>query len=155
LERIIRNPEALAAELEGRITPQDRAEWIRGSIQDWVLEAHRLAQRVAYEDLGNADPAPITPAYERLADPVIETQLVKAGVRLAYLLDSDLAFDAAEQESAAGAHVGPARRQPGGTGLGEYETRRLPLPRHTKGGYITQKHAQEKGYHPAAGRPCM
>ena len=32
----------------------------------------------------------ITPDYERQADPVIELQLEKAGVRLAYLLDAVL-----------------------------------------------------------------
>ena len=45
-----------------------------------------MAQTVAYGDLGNQNPAPITAAYERQAEPVIELQLEKAGVRLAYLL---------------------------------------------------------------------
>ncbi|HEY6273763.1 MAG TPA: S1/P1 nuclease [Terriglobales bacterium] len=90
LEDIGRNPEELAAELEAKITPQDRAEWMKGSMEDWVLEGHRLAQRVAYGDLGSENPASITPAYERQADPVIETQLEKAGVRLAYLLNDAL-----------------------------------------------------------------
>jgi hypothetical protein len=40
-----------------------------------------------YGDLGNENPAPITAAYEHEADPVIELQLEKAGVRLAYLLN--------------------------------------------------------------------
>jgi hypothetical protein len=44
----------------------------------------------AYGDLSNENPAPITPAYEQQANPVIELQLEKAGVRLAYLLDADL-----------------------------------------------------------------
>jgi hypothetical protein len=90
LEHINRNPEALAAEMESKITAQDRAAWTKGSIEDWVMEGHRLAQTVAYGDLGNGDPAPITPAYEQQADRVIETQLEKAGVRLAYLLNTDL-----------------------------------------------------------------
>jgi hypothetical protein len=90
LEHINRSPEALAAELESKIAPQDRAEWTKGTIEDWVLEGHRLAQTVAYGDLGNENPAPITPAYEREADPVIELQLEKAGVRLAYLLNQSL-----------------------------------------------------------------
>ena len=52
------------------------------------MEGHRLAQTVAYGDLGSQNPAPITPTYERQADPVIELQLQKAGVRLAYLLNA-------------------------------------------------------------------
>jgi hypothetical protein len=59
-----------------------------GSIDDWVLEGRRLAQTVAYGDLGNENPAPITPAYEQQADPMIELQLERAGVRLAYLLNA-------------------------------------------------------------------
>ena len=35
LEQIKRSPEALAAELGSRITPQDRAEWTKGTIEDW------------------------------------------------------------------------------------------------------------------------
>jgi hypothetical protein len=90
LQHINRNPAALAVELESRITPQDQAEWQKGSIEDWVMEGHRLAQTAAYGDLGKESPAPITPAYEQQADAVIELQLEKAGVRLAYLLNADL-----------------------------------------------------------------
>ncbi len=59
------------------------------------MEGHRLAQRVAHGDLSNDNPAPITPEYERQADPVIELQLEKTGVRLAYLLDANLVLNAA------------------------------------------------------------
>jgi S1/P1 Nuclease len=44
LEHVSRNRDALATELESRITPQDRAEWDNGSIEDWVLEGRLLAQ---------------------------------------------------------------------------------------------------------------
>jgi hypothetical protein len=50
---------------------------------------HRLAQAVAYGDLGNENPAVITPTYEQRAAPVIELQLEKAGIRLAYLLNAN------------------------------------------------------------------
>ena len=90
LEHTNRNREALAAELESRITPEDRAEWQQGAIDDWVLEAHRLAQTVAYGDLGRDDPAVIAPEYEKQADPAIEMQLEKAGVRLAFVLNADV-----------------------------------------------------------------
>jgi hypothetical protein len=90
LQHINRNPAAFAEELDSRITPQDQAEWQKGSIEDWVMEGHRLAQTFAYGDLSNENPAPITPAYERQAEPVIELQLEKAGVRLAHLLNDAL-----------------------------------------------------------------
>lgn len=38
LEHISRNSVELAAELESKITPQERADWDKGSIEDWVLE---------------------------------------------------------------------------------------------------------------------
>jgi hypothetical protein len=90
LEQIKRNPEVLATELESKITREDRAAWEQGSIDDWVLEGHRLAKTVAYGDLGHDDPAVITPEYEKQADPVIEMQLEKAGVRLAFVLNEVL-----------------------------------------------------------------
>jgi hypothetical protein len=39
---------AFAADLESRIKSRDQAEWQKGSIEDWVMEGHRLAQTVAY-----------------------------------------------------------------------------------------------------------
>ena len=61
-------------------------DWNKGSILDWANEGHQIAQAVAYGDLGNESPAPITPAYEKQADPAIEVQLERSGVRLAWLL---------------------------------------------------------------------
>jgi hypothetical protein len=90
VERIDRNPKALAAELERQITDQDRARWVKGSIEDWVMEGHRLAQAVAYGDLGTENPVPITSTYEKQADAVIEIQLERAGVRLGDLLNQAL-----------------------------------------------------------------
>lgn len=90
LEDIDRDPATFARELENRITPLDRRTWVRGSIKGWALQAHRIARTVAYGDLGNRDAAPITPAYRRKTDPVIELQLERAGVRLAWVLDKAL-----------------------------------------------------------------
>ena len=61
------------------------------------MEGHRLAQTVAYEDRSNENPDPITFAFEHQADLVIELQLEKAGVRLAYLWDAKLMLNAARQ----------------------------------------------------------
>jgi len=54
------------------------------------MEGHRWAQTVVYGDLASENPAVIGPAYQRQADPMIELQLEKAGVRLAYLLNAAL-----------------------------------------------------------------
>jgi S1/P1 Nuclease len=87
LRDINRHPAALAAELESRITPEEESQRDKGTIEDWVMEGHRLAQTIAYGDLGDQYPSRISAAYERQADPVIELQLEKAGVRLAYILN--------------------------------------------------------------------
>jgi hypothetical protein len=87
IERINSNDQALAEIIRLKITDADVTAWARGGVADWILEAHRLAQRSAYQGLGSANPAVITPEYERQADQVIETQLARAGVRLAFLLN--------------------------------------------------------------------
>jgi len=107
LQHINRNPATLAADMESRLTPRDETEWRRGSIEDWVMEAHRLAQTVAYGHLSNENPAPITPAYERQTDRVIELQLEKAGARLAYLLDANLMPKPAGQKAGSKVHKAP------------------------------------------------
>jgi len=90
IERINSNDQALAEIIRRRITDEDRAAWAKGGLKDWVLEAHRLARTVAYQGLGSATPAVISPEYERQADQVIETQLARAGIRLALLLNETL-----------------------------------------------------------------
>jgi hypothetical protein len=79
LRDINRNPETLAVELERQITPQERTEWQKRSVEDWVMEGHRLAHMVAYGDLSKEIPTPITAAYERQAEPLVEMQMEKAG----------------------------------------------------------------------------
>jgi len=90
IERISSNDQALAAIIGRQITNEDRTAWAKGSVKDWVLEGHRLARTIAYQGLGSATPAVITPEYERQADQVIETQLARAGIRLALLLNETL-----------------------------------------------------------------
>lgn len=87
LDDINRNADSLAKQLERRITAKDRASWDRGTIDSWVLQSHRLAETLAYGDLSTGGPPVINRAYEREADPVVELQLERAGVRLAFLLD--------------------------------------------------------------------
>ena len=37
-----------AAELDRRITAQEKAEWQMGSIEDWVMDGHRLGRDVSW-----------------------------------------------------------------------------------------------------------
>jgi hypothetical protein len=90
IERLNTNDQTLAQIIQGQITDANRAAWVEGTVEDWVLEAHRLARSSAYQGLGSATPAVISSEYERQADQVIETQLAKAGVRMAFLLNQAL-----------------------------------------------------------------
>jgi hypothetical protein len=125
------------------------------------MEGHRLAQTVAYGDLSNDNPSPITPEYEGQADPVIELQLEKAGVRLAYLLDASLMFNGGAQNTEPEVHKALSGGNPDirvwvNTNSGTYHCPgRRWYARTKEGEYMTQKQAQDKSYHPAADRPCM
>ncbi len=160
LQHINGNPAAFAAELESRITPHDQAEWQKGSIQDWVMEGHRLAQTVAYGNLSDGNPAPITAAYEQKADSAIEFQLEKGGVRLAYLLNANLALNATGQKPEPEVHKALSGGSPDirvwvNANSGTYHCPGTRWYGKTKEGeYMTQKEAQEKGDRPAANQPC-
>jgi hypothetical protein len=80
---------SLARRLQAAITDADARRWQEGTPADWANESHALAV-VAYAKLGN--PAPNTTVFvpeSYVVDerPVIETQLEKAGVRLAAVLN--------------------------------------------------------------------
>lgn len=74
--------------LSAALTPRRRAEWSRGTVDDWAAESFAVARRVVYGDLppGGREPS-LGAAYERDADPVLEEQIEKAGVRLAAVLN--------------------------------------------------------------------
>ena len=72
-----------------------RAAWEQGSISEWVNESHELARTVVYPSLPVAFSCsvkvrrvlPIGRAYYSRAAPVIESQIRKAGIRLARILN--------------------------------------------------------------------
>jgi S1/P1 Nuclease len=90
LKDMNRNPGALAAELEEQITPQGPAEWVKASIEHWPSKATVWHSRSHTAILPAGDPAAITSAYERRADPVVKLQLEKTGIRLVDVLNSTL-----------------------------------------------------------------
>lgn len=68
--------------------------WASGGPGQWLEESHRLAATVAYGGLPGfacGQPAPVldrlSPEYVSKAEPVIEEQLAKAGVRIAVTLN--------------------------------------------------------------------
>ena len=73
----------------------ERAAWERGSIAEWVNESHDVARAVVYASLpvafscsGRIEEAlTIDQAYYSRAAPVMESQIRKAGIRLARVLN--------------------------------------------------------------------
>lgn len=90
VQEMDRDPRTLAARLDREITPQERAAWQAGSIEDWVMESHRLAAQVAYRRAWVFFPAILNRNYDERAEGVIRLQLEKAAVRLAGLLNQRL-----------------------------------------------------------------
>jgi hypothetical protein len=93
VQEIDRDPRTLAARLERETTGQERQAWQSGTIEDWVMESHRLAQTVAYRRAWAFGPAVLNSSYDERAESVISLQLEKAAVRLAWLLNQRLSND--------------------------------------------------------------
>jgi hypothetical protein len=78
-----------AAKLNATIAVDDAAWWARSSVADWAYESHALAASFIYKnrpDEGGDLPA----GYQDRAAPIVKTQLEKAGIRLALMLNSAL-----------------------------------------------------------------
>ena len=72
---------------------KNRKKWSKGSVAQWAEESHKAAQSVVYGKLPAAaegTPVAIGADYESAADPVIRTQIEKAGDRLARVLNETL-----------------------------------------------------------------
>lgn len=93
------DPEILAGQLAGEITPEQQAQWTENGPLEWALEGHQLARYKAYHFTDGTD-VPFTWSRtgtdltrENYIDanvPVVREQLQKAGVRLAHLLNTAL-----------------------------------------------------------------
>ena len=89
------NPRRLASRLEKEINPEDEKRWAQGKASDWAFESFLIAQNEIYKDLpegpllernrwGKDLPEDYYTGKMRL---IVDRQLEKAGVRLAYLLN--------------------------------------------------------------------
>ena len=79
---------AFARGLNARATPAEQQEWVRGTVANWAWASHELAVKHVYKDIPLDGPAvPLTAAYIAANRPIVELQLTKAGLRLAYLLN--------------------------------------------------------------------
>jgi hypothetical protein len=76
---------------------KNRRKWSQGTVESWAEEAHQASIDVTYGKLPvkpvpgpNPTPIRLDAAYERAADPLIRTQIEKAGDRLARVLNEAL-----------------------------------------------------------------
>ena len=98
VERMVQEQGGQTAFVAKPVSTADSARWEQGSIDDWVRESHDLAVSFVYARLptGAACDRPITEtvelgaSYYNAAAPIIATQLRKAGVRLAEVLNAAL-----------------------------------------------------------------
>jgi hypothetical protein len=86
------NEEALFAQYSKDLTEKRVKKLGKGSVKSWAEQSHKVAQKVVYGGLPQtpAGGATIDATYERLADPVIQDQIERAGARLARVLNTTL-----------------------------------------------------------------
>jgi hypothetical protein len=80
---------AYALRLLRDITPEKITAWRAGSTVDWANESHAVAVTAIYGRLPR-DAGTLPAAYENEALPLVNEQLERAGVRLAFALNSAL-----------------------------------------------------------------
>jgi hypothetical protein len=92
VEAIATPSSALAAKLLSEITPAQAASWATGTPEDWAMEAFGISKKDAYGNppLSKATLQHLSAAYVAQAEKDAALQLSKAGVRLAYILNTAL-----------------------------------------------------------------
>ena len=74
--------------LNANLSPEQAAEWARGTPEEWANESHRIATELVYRDVpANGAPPNLTNDYIESGGVVIDEQLQKAGVRLSVILN--------------------------------------------------------------------
>lgn len=93
VRRLGDDPDQVAQALIARIRPNEIADWSRGRPADWALEAHEVARSVAYGRLPDRryrGRYRLSDSYLSAATAAAATQLSRAGVRLALVLNRAL-----------------------------------------------------------------
>jgi hypothetical protein len=93
VEQLGPDPKQIAAALIARISANDARDWARGGPADWAMESFRIARDHVYGRL----PPPnargsvrLSAEYVAMATRDVASQLSKAGVRLAWMLNTAL-----------------------------------------------------------------
>ncbi len=88
------DPRQLATELEGKITAGEKKAWVGGNEKNWAFESYMIAKTKVYKgmDPGTQDYTdnPLPSEYFDKMRPIVDQQLEKAGIRLAFVLNEIL-----------------------------------------------------------------
>ena len=89
--KTLEDPRELATTLEKAIPGDQAAAWTKGSEKNWAFESYQIAKTKIYAgmDPGPQDYTdnPLPSDYFDKMRPIVEQQLEKAGIRLAYVLN--------------------------------------------------------------------
>ncbi len=98
VDALARPPAALANQLFVQITPEQAAEWQKGTPEDWAMEAFKIAVADVYRNppLSKDSPQHLEAAYVKQAEKDVALQLSRAGVRLALVLNRALGGQAVD-----------------------------------------------------------
>ncbi len=93
VNRLGSDPKLVALHLLGRIAPEQVKAWSTGTASTWAVQSSQLARQYAYGGLGARDASGrymLSCGYVTQATRVTALQLSRAGVRLAFLLNTKL-----------------------------------------------------------------
>jgi hypothetical protein len=94
VEALGNDPGTVAARLERQITAGEKWRWSQGLVVDWVSQSFQIAKTKIYPTLpgtgGTDAPVILPPDYAQREANITRTQLERAGVRLAMLLNKVL-----------------------------------------------------------------
>jgi hypothetical protein len=90
----------IADQLDARLSAADIKEWTHGTPRNWAMDTFEIGRRDVYAlasmpTCQNGGSVALSPAYQRQAEKDAATQLLKAAVRLAAVLNRALGFDSA------------------------------------------------------------
>ena len=80
----------VAQEIRRSVSPPQRKAWQAGSAAAWATESHMIARDRVYPAMQGQRSLRLAPTYVRDEMPLTRQQLAKAGVRLAWLLNTSL-----------------------------------------------------------------
>lgn len=80
---------AYADSLNAQVRPEQAAEWMKGTPEDWANESHAVAVDVVYKGVPADGPPPkLDQKYVDAAGAIVDLQLQRGGVRLAAILNN-------------------------------------------------------------------